>query len=282
VVLTEKGSRVASFSSFHQGMGAFKFNPQPGEKYTVKITKPEVVIDDNFRCDPTHEVEGMTCTGGSLMDSQRDAGKIELCAKAILPDPDNKQSWDPVGGGDIINHPPKLIFKEPTTLALVGAETYSLVGTPFSINGNPPIALTSHLFDILNRSLNTKLLDAWHVQLAATLVSESPGDTIEVFQSTAKRKKDRTTDYPVIFVRPGDIFEGSIYAPASLVVMRGRECAATAEGCKTALNIQYVVGNEVAIELETDKLSIGSSGSLAPTPGEISNTVKSWTMHKSE
>ncbi len=41
VVLTEKGSRVASFSSFHMGMGAFKFNPQPNENYIVKITKPE-------------------------------------------------------------------------------------------------------------------------------------------------------------------------------------------------------------------------------------------------
>ncbi|MGZ4037543.1 MAG: MG2 domain-containing protein, partial [Bacteroidia bacterium] len=41
VVLTDKGSRVAAFSSFHQGMGAFKLNPQPGEKYVVKITKPE-------------------------------------------------------------------------------------------------------------------------------------------------------------------------------------------------------------------------------------------------
>ncbi|MFL5752329.1 MAG: MG2 domain-containing protein [Bacteroidia bacterium] len=41
IVLTEKGSQVASFSSYHQGMGAFSFNPQPNEKYTVKITKPE-------------------------------------------------------------------------------------------------------------------------------------------------------------------------------------------------------------------------------------------------
>lgn len=41
VVLTEKGSRVATFSSYHQGMGAFKINPQPNEKYHVKITKPE-------------------------------------------------------------------------------------------------------------------------------------------------------------------------------------------------------------------------------------------------
>ncbi|MCE3225965.1 MAG: large extracellular alpha-helical protein [Bacteroidetes bacterium] len=45
VVLTAKGSQVASFSSFHQGMGAFKFSPQPGEKYTVKITKPEGIAE---------------------------------------------------------------------------------------------------------------------------------------------------------------------------------------------------------------------------------------------
>ncbi|MBL7917499.1 MAG: hypothetical protein JNM96_03820, partial [Bacteroidia bacterium] len=41
VVLTEKGSKVATFSSFHQGMGSFKFIPQAGENYKVKITKPE-------------------------------------------------------------------------------------------------------------------------------------------------------------------------------------------------------------------------------------------------
>ncbi|MCC6370155.1 MAG: hypothetical protein IT236_04025 [Bacteroidia bacterium] len=40
-VLTLKGSCVAKFSSFHQGMGAFKYVPQPGEKYLVKITKPQ-------------------------------------------------------------------------------------------------------------------------------------------------------------------------------------------------------------------------------------------------
>jgi uncharacterized repeat protein (TIGR01451 family) len=47
IVLTAKGSRVASFSSFHQGMGSFKFNPQPNENYIVKITKPEGV-DQTF------------------------------------------------------------------------------------------------------------------------------------------------------------------------------------------------------------------------------------------
>ncbi|MBK9286021.1 MAG: hypothetical protein IPM51_17125 [Sphingobacteriaceae bacterium] len=41
VVVTEKGSTISSFKSFHQGMGAFQINPQPNEKYFVKITKPE-------------------------------------------------------------------------------------------------------------------------------------------------------------------------------------------------------------------------------------------------
>ncbi|MDI1355564.1 MAG: alpha-2-macroglobulin family protein [bacterium] len=40
-VFTEKGSKVAGFTSFHQGMGAFTLIPQKGEKYLVKITKPE-------------------------------------------------------------------------------------------------------------------------------------------------------------------------------------------------------------------------------------------------
>lgn len=45
VVLTEKGSQVASFSSYHMGMGSFVINPQPNEKYVVKITKPEGISE---------------------------------------------------------------------------------------------------------------------------------------------------------------------------------------------------------------------------------------------
>ncbi|WP_317896545.1 MG2 domain-containing protein [Aurantibacillus circumpalustris] len=48
IVVTEKGSKVASFSSFHQGMGSFKLTPQNGEKYFVKITKPEG-INETFK-----------------------------------------------------------------------------------------------------------------------------------------------------------------------------------------------------------------------------------------
>jgi len=45
VVLTEKGSQVASFSSYHMGMGSFGISPQPKEKYIVKITKPEGITE---------------------------------------------------------------------------------------------------------------------------------------------------------------------------------------------------------------------------------------------
>ncbi len=45
VVVTEKGTQITTFSSFHQGMGAFKFNPQPNEKYSVRITKPEGITE---------------------------------------------------------------------------------------------------------------------------------------------------------------------------------------------------------------------------------------------
>lgn len=44
-VYTAKGNRVASFSSFHQGMGAFSLTPQANEKYIVKISKPENITE---------------------------------------------------------------------------------------------------------------------------------------------------------------------------------------------------------------------------------------------
>ncbi|MCC7303645.1 MAG: hypothetical protein IT233_13475 [Bacteroidia bacterium] len=43
VVLDSKGKEIASFSSFHFGMGAFNMIPSDKEQYTVKITRPEGV-----------------------------------------------------------------------------------------------------------------------------------------------------------------------------------------------------------------------------------------------
>ncbi|MFI5148303.1 MAG: MG2 domain-containing protein [Bacteroidia bacterium] len=45
IVCSKKGTQITSFSSFHQGMGAFRLCPQPNESYYVKITKPEGIAE---------------------------------------------------------------------------------------------------------------------------------------------------------------------------------------------------------------------------------------------
>jgi TonB-dependent SusC/RagA subfamily outer membrane receptor len=40
VVVDDTGKEVQGFKSFHKGMGAFKFTPESGRKYSAKITKP--------------------------------------------------------------------------------------------------------------------------------------------------------------------------------------------------------------------------------------------------
>lgn len=46
IVLNSKGKQVASFSSFHNGMGAFEITPALGEKYIAKITSPAGVNEE--------------------------------------------------------------------------------------------------------------------------------------------------------------------------------------------------------------------------------------------
>jgi len=46
VVLNSKGKQVASFSSFHNGMGSFEINPALGEKYIAKITNPAGILEE--------------------------------------------------------------------------------------------------------------------------------------------------------------------------------------------------------------------------------------------
>ncbi len=44
-VYNSQGKKICNLTSFHQGMGAFELNPINGEKYYVKITKPEGVTE---------------------------------------------------------------------------------------------------------------------------------------------------------------------------------------------------------------------------------------------
>jgi alpha-2-macroglobulin-like protein len=74
VVLTEKGSQVASFSSYHMGMGSFAFIPQPGEKYKVKITRPEGINE-------TFELPAALGRGYVLSIDNSRSGEIEANIK---------------------------------------------------------------------------------------------------------------------------------------------------------------------------------------------------------
>jgi hypothetical protein len=46
VVLNSKGKQVSTFSSFHNGMGAFDITPALGEKYVAKITSPAGIKEE--------------------------------------------------------------------------------------------------------------------------------------------------------------------------------------------------------------------------------------------
>src|SRR6218665_374383 len=45
IVVDGKGKKITSLSSFHMGMGAFTIVPEPNEKYSVQITKPENIAE---------------------------------------------------------------------------------------------------------------------------------------------------------------------------------------------------------------------------------------------
>ena len=45
IVVNSQGQELTSFSSYHQGMGAFTLQPKEDETYTVKITKPAGVTN---------------------------------------------------------------------------------------------------------------------------------------------------------------------------------------------------------------------------------------------
>ena len=47
-IYNESGELQTEFSSYHQGMGAFEFTPQPGEKYYAQLTEPAGIDLDYF------------------------------------------------------------------------------------------------------------------------------------------------------------------------------------------------------------------------------------------
>lgn len=46
VVVDQNGAEIAQFKSFHQGMGAFAFNPAQGQTFKARITQPEGITQE--------------------------------------------------------------------------------------------------------------------------------------------------------------------------------------------------------------------------------------------
>lgn len=79
IVVTEKGSQVASFSSYHMGMGSFIFTPQPNEKYHVKITKPEGITS-------TYELPAALAQGYVMHIDYMKKGEVAVTVNATEPE----------------------------------------------------------------------------------------------------------------------------------------------------------------------------------------------------
>ena len=77
VVVDSKGQTLTSFSSYHQGMGAFTLAPKEDETYTVKITKPAGVTN-------TFEVPEAMPMGYGLEVRTIDAKQVYMTVKSTL------------------------------------------------------------------------------------------------------------------------------------------------------------------------------------------------------
>ncbi|MBX2890374.1 MAG: carboxypeptidase regulatory-like domain-containing protein [Saprospiraceae bacterium] len=77
-VLNSRGEQVAAFSSYHDGMGAFDFVPQPGEHYEARLTKP-------FSSEKTFALPEIQTTGYALRLQERNAGSLTFEVAANQP-----------------------------------------------------------------------------------------------------------------------------------------------------------------------------------------------------
>jgi len=206
-----------------------------------------------------------------VRDQSHATNQVTLCLNAIAPA--TNQGWLDL----MLDHPPELIFDDPATIYLNGSVTRDVSGLSFLIPGTtmPPIPtnFVNQVFGIQNQ---------WRVTLGAKLTSGLGPDgkpvRIDVIQTEKNVKRARDLVLPgMIWMKPGDRFSGSVYAPNSTVLVRARDCGRAPGGCgDNSFNLQYVAGNDVVIELDSDHLGVGEmmeDGSPLPTP---TTTVKSW------
>jgi Tfp pilus assembly protein PilX len=241
----------------------------------VTLDTSTVVVDNNFNCDSEGtDTPGLSCSR-LIRDRAQRRGEIIFCAASLTP-----------GGADpnqamltsLAVDPPHLIFRQPTTIILTGSADFDVRGKILRLASGAGLPLTEHILDFIAAATGRRLKTDWRTSLTAKLSGVNAlGETVPVDILQAEARRVRTADETqpgMVFMKPGDQYRGSIYAPAGLVVVRSRDCSVA--GCSEALNMDYVVGDEVIVELESDTLQIGDSVRAELENGDDEARFLSW------
>lgn len=237
---------------------------------TFQLTSGKVIVDNGFKCDKnSSNTPGLECDK-KTEDRNRHKDEIIMCGNALVPTDD---LWfktlidDPKNP---LDEPPHVIFRQPTTILLTGGAHRSTADQHFYF----PLIQR----DVFTNDFANIVQTHWNVALGAKVSGlDALGRPVpvDIMQANVAKKRD-AVDPGIIFMKPGDQFQGSIYAPASLVILRARNCG---DSCTTPLDIDYVVGDEVAIELESDHVGIGQTVAENADGATTTTGVLSWSAH---
>lgn len=209
----------------------------------------------------------VTSTGSPIFPAIQADGSLILCVKAIVPQDDDMWLSSVLGIST-----PELKFMKRTTLYLTGNETRTLAGKYLPIDtNNDGLADGQALLGIGDLS---SLPPAWNLSLGAKLSTvDASGKVIPNGVSIISTDAG-SNGQPAgtVWIQPGQLEGGVIYAPNALVVLRARK-----NGDESPLRFQAIAGDEVVIELDDpENANVGwQLSSLFPRL-VVNTTIRSW------
>lgn len=167
VIVNENDEVVTSFESYHMGMGAFRFTPEPGEQYYARINSP-VQIQERFPL-PKARTSGFSMS----FSQEKESVLIDIYASAS-----QKAQLIGLSHGEI-SSTKSLELKQGMNQLTISTEPYPTGITVFT------------LFDSVGRPQNERLVFLNH---SGGLNIELETDKLEYQPSEQVKLKIRTTD----------------------------------------------------------------------------------------